>query len=638
VTDQADEPTGEATTTGGIRQLIRERRALLRLLQVIPARARWGVGTVMLGVSLLPALTAVAVAWLVGRVVDAVGGGTLAAASWPIAVVAVLLTLDQVARSLLDPLRSWMAARVNGAIRRTVRGAVSARPGIDHLESQVVRDAAALPVENAYLFNLGAGAEGQLWLLTRFAGGIAAAAVVARYSPLAAVAALGFVTWQRSLLRRHYAGAIATGMVDTIADGRAAAYWSEILSREAGAKEVRVFGFRAWALERFHRHGRRPVEELALVMAGARSLHLAVFALNGLAVAVPFALIAREALQGRMDAAAITAALGGTVAVGRVLSAMGFEAFSIEASVPQLAAVDRLQAFDRDEQAAVAQPTRRTDGTLPVPTIEFDGVTFTYPGRDAPVLRELDLVLEPGRSVAIVGENGAGKTTLLKLLCGFYQPASGRILVDGIDLAGIDPRVWRRQLAVIFQDFTRFELTAFENVALAAPDHPDAEAHAATAAGAAGAAELIASLPKGWDTILSRAFTDGTDLSGGQWQRIALARALYASRVGGTVLVLDEPTASLDVDAEVALFDQLLTHAAGSTAIVVSHRFSTVRRADRIVVVGDGQIIEDGSHAELMAADGRYAHLYALQATRFRDDPEPDPDRAGAATGTEAVR
>jgi ATP-binding cassette subfamily B protein len=609
-----------------MRRLIRERRALLRLLRVVPARARWGVGAVMLGVSLLPALTAVAVAWLVGCVVDAIGGGTLAPIWVPVALVALLLTLDQVARSLLDPLRNWMAARVNGAIRRTVRAAVSARPGIDHLESQVVRDAAALPVENAYLFNLGAGAEGQLWLLTRFAGAIAAAAVVARYSPVAAVAALGFVTWQRSLLRRHYAGAIATGMVDTIADGRAAAYWSEVLSTESGAKEVRMFGFAPWALERFHRHGRRPVDELARVMSGARSLHLAVFGLNALAVAVPFALIAREALEGRMDAAAITAALGGTVAVGRVLSAMGFEAFSIEASVPQLAAVDRLQAFARDERAAVVTPRAGRGEPRPVPTIEFDGVTFTYPGRDTPVLQGLDLVLEPGRSVAIVGENGAGKTTLLKLLCGFYQPTAGRILVDGTDLAAIDLREWRQRLAVIFQDFTRFELTAFENVALAAPDHPEAQAHAATAADAAGAAELIGSLPKGWDTILSRAFTDGTDLSGGQWQRIALARALYAARVGGTVLVLDEPTASLDVDAEVALFDQLLTHAAGCTAIVVSHRFSTVRRADRIVVLSGGHVVEDGSHAELMTAGGRYARLYDLQATRFRDDPVAEDD------------
>jgi ATP-binding cassette subfamily B protein len=178
---------------------------------------------------------------------------------------------------------------------------------------------------------------------------------------------------------------------------------------------------------------------------------------------------------------------------------------------------------------------------------------------------------------------------------------------------------------VIFQDFTRFELSAFENVALADPTAPGAEVHARAAAQAASADGIIDALPGGWSTVLSRSYRGGADLSGGQWQRIALARALYRARVGGRVLILDEPTASLDVGAEVALFDQLLTHAAGCTAIVVSHRFSTVRRADRIVVLADGHVVEDGTHADLVARGGRYARLYGLQARRFRDD-----DPAGA--------
>lgn len=621
--DPIGEPPSDTRSLGRVRTLIGQRLRLLRLLRAVPGRARWGLGAAMVAKSLLPAATAVAVAGLVGRVIDAPNGATLGRVAWPLTLVAVLLTVDQVAQSMLTPYRNWMAARVNGAIRHTVRQAVSARPGIEHLESQVVRDAAALPVENAYLFNLGAGAEGQLWLIARFAGALAAAAVVARYSLAAAVTAFGFVVWQHSLLRRHYAGAIATGMVDTIADGRAAAYWSELLSTEQGAKEVRLFGFGPWAIERFHRHGQRPVDELAKVMFSAHRLHLVVFALNALAVGVPFAFIARQATVGQLGPVGLTAALGGTVAVGRVLSAMGWEAFSIEASVPQLAAVDRLQDFAAGERVH-GVPAARSPEPAAVPTIVFDGVCFRYPGTHVSVLERLDLVLEPGRSVAIVGENGAGKTTLLKLLCGFYQPTSGRILVDGADLAELDLRVWRQQLAVIFQDFTRFELTALENVALAASEHPDARTHAEKAAQAAGADRLVEGLAKGWDTILSRAFTDGTDLSGGQWQRIALARALYAARVGGTVLVLDEPTASLDVDAEVALFDQLLAHAAGCTAIVVSHRFSTVRRADRIVVIADGRVTEDGSHVDLMAAQGRYAHLFDLQATRFRDEATSD--------------
>lgn len=604
---------------GRLRTLIAERVALLRLLAVVPTTALVVLTAVMLLASLLPAGTAIAVAWLVGRTIQASAQAeTIAAVAGPLVVVAALLTLDQVTQSLLVPFRNWMASRVNGEIRSVVRRAVAVRPGIDHLESQVVRDAAALPVENAYLFNLGAGAEGQLWLLTRFAGAIAAAAVVARYSWPAALATFAFVAWQRSLLRQHYAGAIASGMVETTGDGRAASYWSDIIGTPTGAKELRLFGFGAYALERFHAHGRRPVEELSKVLLGAHRLHWTIFALNGLAGLVPFLLLARQGVDGSISPEGLAAALGGVVAVSRVLSAMGWEAFSIEASVPQLAAVERLRRF-HDEEQARAQLRRPPVASDAVPEIVFEQVSFAYPGVDEPVLDGVDLVLRPGESVAIVGENGAGKTTLLKLLAGFYEPTSGRILVDGCDLRELDPRAWRRRLAVIFQEFTRFELSAFENVAMADPAHPDADRLAAEAARAASAEDLIEGLAGGWSTVLSRAYTGGADLSGGQWQRIALARALYGAAVGGKVLILDEPTASLDVSAEVALFDQLLTHAAGCTAIVVSHRYSTVRRADRIVVIADGRVVEDGSHSELMALGARYARLYELQARRFRD-------------------
>ena len=617
----------------GLRTLVRDRLALLRLLRVVPVGARIGLVTAMLVAGLLPAATALAVAGLVGRVA---GHGSQAVSSasvvGPLVGVGLLLAVDQVTQSLIVPFRNWMAARVNGEIRRTVRQAVSVRPGIEHLELQVVRDAAALPIENAYLFNLGAGAEGQLWLMTRFVGASAAALVVARVSVPAAVAAFGFIAWQRSLLRRHYAKAIASGMVDTTSDGRAASYWSEILGAARGAKEVRLFGFREWALERFRAHGSKPVDELSRVLLGAQPLHWSVFALNGLAALVPFLILAREAVDGAIGPVGLTAALGGAVAVSRVLGAMGFEAFSIEAAVPQLAAVARLQEFHAEEHEQRQHRVPTTD-RAPVPVITFEDVSFTYPDTEGAVLEHLDLVLDAGVSVAIVGENGAGKTTLLKLLAGLYAPTAGRILVDGRDLREFDPREWRRRLSVIFQEFTRFELSALENVTLAEPNHPDAPQLARSAAVAASADRIIDALPHGWDTVLSRAFTDGVDLSGGEWQRIALARALYGASVGGQVLILDEPTASLDVNAEVALFDQLLAHAAGCTAIVVSHRFSTVRRADRIVVLADGRVAEDGSHRALIAQAGRYARLYELQAQRFRDAPNAEPD---ADAGVEA--
>ena len=573
----------------------------------------------MLMASLLPAATAIAVGRLVGRVVaSSEQGVSLGSVTAPLVLVGLLLTLDQVTQSLLEPFRNWMAARVNGAIRQTVRQAVMARPGVEHLESQVVRDAAALPIENAYLFNLGAGAEGQLWLMTRFAGALASAAVVTRYSLLAALGVFVFVAWQRSLLRRHYAGAIASGMVDTISDGRAAAYWSEILGTARGAKEVRLFGFRDWAVTRFHDHGKRPVEELSRVLLGAQRLHWKIFVLNGMGTLIPFLILASLAVNGEITAVGLATALGGVVAVSRVLGFMGFEAFSIEASVPQLEAVERLRTFHAQEQNLALE---RAGAVTPdaIPHISFEAVTFSYPETGAPVLRELDLEIPPGQSVAIVGENGAGKTTLLKLLAGFYQPLSGRILIDGRDLAMIDQVEWRHRLAVIFQEFTRFELSALENIALAGLDHPDRIGLAREAAEAADATDIIDELPFGWETVLARGFTKGAELSGGEWQRIALARALYGAKVGGQVLILDEPTASLDVEAEVALFDQLLVHASGCTVVVVSHRYSTVRRAERIVVLADGRVAEDGSHEELMAEGGQYARLYELQAQRFRD-------------------
>jgi ATP-binding cassette, subfamily B, bacterial len=228
--------------------------------------------------------------------------------------------------------------------------------------------------------------------------------------------------------------------------------------------------------------------------------------------------------------------------------------------------------------------------------------------------------LEPpaGRSLAVVGANGAGKTTLVKLLCGLYEPTAGRIEVDGQDLAEIDPMAWQERLAAIFQDFSRYALTARENVTLGAPLDDAALQRAATRA---GALPVIDRLPNGWETVLSRQFTGGDDLSGGQWQRVALVRALYAVERGARVLVLDEPAANLDVRAEAELYDRFLDLTAGLTTIVISHRFSTVRRADRIVVLDGGRIAESGSHDELLALGGRYAHMFRLQADRFAGEP-----------------
>lgn len=229
------------------------------------------------------------------------------------------------------------------------------------------------------------------------------------------------------------------------------------------------------------------------------------------------------------------------------------------------------------------------------------------------MLDHFDLTIPAGSSLAIVGQNGAGKTTLAKLLCRLYDPQSGGIEIDGVDLRELDLESWRARVTAVFQDFIRFELTLRDNVAPAgAPD--DTVRAALESAGAANLANL--------DTVLARGYEGGTDLSGGQWQRIALARALCAVRLGAGLVLLDEPTAQLDVRGEAEIFERMLAETRRCTTILISHRFSTVRHADRICVLEHGRVIELGTHHELMAQGGRYRTMFDLQAKRFTAEEE----------------
>jgi ABC-type multidrug transport system fused ATPase/permease subunit len=259
----------------------------------------------------------------------------------------------------------------------------------------------------------------------------------------------------------------------------------------------------------------------------------------------------------------------------------------------------------------------RSAAAIPARDIRFRDVTCAYPG-GAPVLDHFDLTIPARSSLAIVGQNGAGKTTLAKLLCRLYDPQSGTIEVDGIPLQELALDSWRARLAAVFQDFVRFELPLRDNVAPSgAPDYV-----IRTALEAAGAARL-ASL----DTVLSRGYDDGTDLSGGQWQRVALARALCKVQTGAGVVLLDEPTAQLDVRGEAEIFDRILAATRHCTTILISHRFSTVRHADRICVLEQGRVVELGTHDELMALGGRYRTMFELQAQRF-GEAEDEEGRA----------
>jgi len=264
-----------------------------------------------------------------------------------------------------------------------------------------------------------------------------------------------------------------------------------------------------------------------------------------------------------------------------------------------------------EETCVVSEaPTRKPAGALQE-GIVFENVGFGYPGSDRLVLRGVSLHIRAGERLALVGENGAGKTTLAKLLLGLYRPTEGRVLVDGVDLTHLDPQVWRRHAAAVFQDFQQYHLTVRENIVFGDLDQRDDEEAIRQAARLSGAASVIGDLPQGYDTLLGKDFEDGQELSQGQWQKIAVARAYLRD---ADVLVLDEPTAALDARAEVEVYRQFRDVSAGKTVLLISHRLGSARLADRILVLNGGAIVEQGTHADLLVLGGRYAHMLGVQA------------------------
>jgi ABC-type multidrug transport system fused ATPase/permease subunit len=441
--------------------------------------------------------------------------------------------------------------------------------------------------------------------LVEFCGGVASAVVLAGFAWWAPFVLAGAWLSTHWLLRES--GVWKDRQTDEVREAqRHADYAYRLAVDPPAAKEVRLFGLAGWTIDRF-RTRRRQLFDLQWTATRLRERSVASsMVLVTAANVIVFWALADAAADGRLGLdRAVTFA---TVAVSTSMIAFGGLSWALDGAAAPAAAVLRLKG-EMGPAGALPSGDRPADG-LPATEIRFRDMTFAYPSSGEPVLDAFELTIPAGSSLAIVGQNGAGKTTLAKLLCRLYDPQRGAIEVDGIDLRDLDLDGWRRRVTAVFQDFIRFELPLRDNVAPAgAPD--DVILAALDDAGAGDLADL--------DTPLSRGYPGGTDLSGGQWQRVALARALCAVRMGAGVILLDEPTAQLDVRGEAEIFERILHATRDCTTILVSHRFSTVRHADRICVLEAGRVVELGSHDELMATGGRYCTMFELQASRFRD-------------------
>ncbi|MBV6422980.1 MAG: Vitamin B12 import ATP-binding protein BtuD [Steroidobacteraceae bacterium] len=388
-------------------------------------------------------------------------------------------------------------------------------------------------------------------------------------------------------------------------------YLETVLAREDHAKEVQLYGLGQRFLERYRDIFRRLYREDRALAIRRDSWGLGLGLIATVTLYGAYAWIAIEAVQGVITLGEMTMYLmlfrQGQSAVSASLAAIGG---MYEDNLYLSTLYEYLETEVLSPGGAMMHGPRPEDG------VRFESVSFSYPGASEPALEDIDLHLPPGASVALVGENGSGKTTLIKLLTRLYRPTRGRILLDGLDLGEWDAVTLRERIGVIFQDFARYQMQVGENIGAGDERFFEDEPRWRAAAGRGQADEFIETLPSGYHTQLGKWFRKGLELSGGQWQKIALSRAFMRTRAD--ILVLDEPTAAMDAQAEADVFEHFRRLAEGRITILISHRFSTVRMADQIVVLERGRIVEHGSHDTLVALGGRYAHLFALQARGYR--------------------
>ena len=601
-----------------------ERWEIVKLCRHAGAGLVSALALVNLVLGVLPVVFVIATSVMLGRVPAAVEAG-LDSPEWASLVRAFLVGAAAfVGQQLLAPvialLREMAARRVDGVLFRRLMAASLRSPGISPLEDQDTLDDlrnAARELEFGFQ-SPGQAVPGLLSLLARYTSLAGYAVVVGVvFSWLAAAglvtAVMLFRYGQRGGLRKYakarFAVAGATRRLD---------YVRGLAVDSAAGKEIRVFGLVGWLREQLADAYSGLLVPVRVARRKAYLWPFVWFTLWGLVVAgALFAGVGASAADG----VTLTAFV---LVVQSALGALRLSEYYAEADAQTCIGIygyRALRTFEARVDATVPADGTAAAGAQPAPEpvseIRFQDVTFRYPGQDQPVLAGLDLTIPVGRCTALVGLNGVGKTTIVKLLARLYEPDSGAILADGVDIRGYTVDQWRARLGIIFQDFARFEASAADNIAFGSVAASSDRDGVLRAAAAVGLGDLLRELPRGLDTPLARHLTGGVDLSGGQWQRVALARALFALHHGSPVVVLDEPTASLDVRAEAQFFDEFAGLTQGATTLLISHRFSSVRRADNIVVLADGGVLEQGTHDELMAVGGRYQELFSLQADRF---------------------
>ncbi len=589
--------------------------------------AAWWVALLLGGI--LPAAFGIAMGVLVGAVQQqssgARGGDSLAG---PLAFAGAIFVLLQVlspihraiSANLGDRTAAWLYDRLTEACVRP--------PGMGHLEDPqltsdltVARDFDLGMTGPPLSISMDFIATGMIQMIV----GVASALILVGYAWWAPVVLAGAWLATHWLLRES--AIWRDRNTEEVRGAQRDADYAYRLAVDAPAsKELRLFGLAGWTIDRFIARRTRLHElQYAATRLRERPLIWSLLLVVSANVVV-FWFLASAAADGRLSLAEAVVYVQSAIGVSAV--AFGGFSWALDGAAAPVAAVLRLEPAMRPA-GALRSGNRPAAGT-PAREIRLRDVTFAYPsttlgtgpsaasappGAGPPVLEHFDLTIRAGSSLAIVGQNGAGKTTIAKLLCRLYDPQAGAIEVDGVDIRDLDLASWRSRVTAVFQDFMRLELPLRDNVAPAgAPD--DVVRAALESAGATDLAAL--------DTVLARGYAGGTDLSGGQWQRVALARALAAVTLGAGVVLLDEPTAQLDVRGEAEIFDRLLAATRHCTTILISHRFSTVRHADRICVLEHGRVIELGTHDELVALGGRYRTMFDLQAQRFNVPDEEE--------------